>query len=107
MAPSASSSDPTLEHLAHSVLQPGFEGTTAPDWVRRRVSEGLGSVVLFSRNIESIEQVARLTASLRAENPDLIVAIDEEAGDVTRLEAWTGSSRPGNLALGARSTTST
>ncbi|MFF8653391.1 glycoside hydrolase family 3 protein [Streptomyces huasconensis] len=101
MAPSASSSDPTLEHLAHSVLQPGFEGTTAPDWVRRRVSEGLGSVVLFSRNIESIEQVARLTASLRAENPDLIVAIDEEAGDVTRLEAWTGSSRPGNLALGA------
>ncbi|UFQ19255.1 MULTISPECIES: glycoside hydrolase family 3 protein [Streptomyces] len=101
MAPSASSSDPTLEHLAHSVLQPGFEGTKAPDWVRRRVSESLGSVVLFSRNIESIEQVARLTASLRAENPDLIVAIDEEAGDVTRLEAWTGSSRPGNLALGA------
>ncbi|MBM7168587.1 glycoside hydrolase family 3 protein [Streptomyces sp. G44] len=101
MASSASSSDPALEHLAHSVLQPGFEGTTAPDWVRRRVSEGLGSVVLFSRNIETPEQVARLTASLRAENPDLIVAIDEEAGDVTRLEAWTGSSRPGNLALGA------
>ncbi|MFF8641405.1 glycoside hydrolase family 3 protein [Streptomyces sp. NPDC015345] len=97
----ASSSDPTLEHLANSVLQPGFEGTTAPDWVRRRISGGLGSVVLFSRNIETPEQVARLTAALRAENPDLIVAIDEEAGDVTRLEAWTGSSRPGNLALGA------
>ncbi|MEV7194657.1 glycoside hydrolase family 3 N-terminal domain-containing protein [Streptomyces sp. NPDC093510] len=97
----ASSSDPTLEHLAHSVLQPGFEGTMAPDWVRRGISEGLGSVVLFSRNIETPEQVARLTSDLRAENPDLIVAIDEEAGDVTRLEAWTGSSRPGNLALGA------
>ncbi|MEV0122506.1 glycoside hydrolase family 3 N-terminal domain-containing protein [Streptomyces sp. NPDC050703] len=97
----ASSSDPTLEHLANSVLQPGFEGTTAPDWVRRKISEGLGSVVLFSRNIESVEQVGRLTAALRAENPDLIVAIDEEAGDVTRMEAWTGSSRPGNLALGA------
>ncbi|MGV2917516.1 glycoside hydrolase family 3 protein [Streptomyces alfalfae] len=97
----ASSSDPTLEHLANSVLQPGFEGTTAPDWVRRKISEGLGSVVLFARNIESVEQVARLTAALRAENPDLIVAIDEEAGDVTRMEAWTGSSRPGNLALGA------
>ncbi|WP_447041430.1 glycoside hydrolase family 3 protein [Streptomyces sp. DSM 118878] len=97
----APSSDPTLEHLANSVLQPGFEGTTAPDWVRRKISEGLGSVVLFSRNIESVEQVARLTAALRAENPDLIVAIDEEAGDVTRMEAWTGSSRPGNLALGA------
>ncbi|MCF3120917.1 glycoside hydrolase family 3 protein [Streptomyces arenae] len=97
----ASSSDPTLERLANSVLQPGFEGRTAPDWLRRRIGEGLGSVVLFSRNIDTPEQVARLTASLRAENPDLIVAIDEEAGDVTRLEAWTGSSRPGNLALGA------
>ncbi|MFJ2768664.1 glycoside hydrolase family 3 protein [Streptomyces sp. NPDC087300] len=97
----ASSSDPTLERLAHSVLQPGFEGTTAPDWLRRRIADGLGSVVLFARNIETPEQVARLTASLRAENPDLIVGIDEEAGDVTRLEAWTGSSRPGNLALGA------
>ncbi|MEU1159138.1 glycoside hydrolase family 3 N-terminal domain-containing protein, partial [Streptomyces sp. NPDC005918] len=97
----ASSSDPTLEHLARSVLQPGFEGTTAPDWLRRAIGEGLGSVVLFARNIETPGQVARLTAELRAENPDLIVAIDEEAGDVTRLEAWTGSSRPGNLALGA------
>jgi beta-N-acetylhexosaminidase len=29
------------------------------------------------------------------------VAIDEEAGDVTRLESRHGSSRPGNLALGA------
>ncbi len=97
----APSSDPTLERLANSVLQPGFEGTTAPAWLRRRIAEGLGSVVLFARNIETPEQVARLTSDLRAENPDLIVAIDEEAGDVTRLEAWTGSSRPGNLALGA------
>ncbi|MCT2589960.1 glycoside hydrolase family 3 protein [Streptomyces sp. N2-109] len=87
--------------LANCVLQPGFEGTTAPDWVRRRIAEGLHSVVLFGRNIVDAEQVARLNDSLRAENPDLIIAIDEEAGDVTRLEAWTGASRPGNLALGA------
>ncbi len=91
-----------LTHLSHAVLQPGFEGTTAPDWVRRRIAdEGLASVVLFGRNISTPGQVARLTAALRAENPDLIVAIDEEAGDVTRLEAWTGASRPGNLALGS------
>ncbi|MEU7132282.1 glycoside hydrolase family 3 protein [Streptomyces sp. NPDC046261] len=91
-----------LTHLTHAVLQPGFEGTTAPDWVRRRIAEeGLASVVLFGRNISTPEQVAALTAALRAENPDLIIAIDEEAGDVTRLEAWTGASRPGNLALGA------
>ncbi|MFD9070124.1 glycoside hydrolase family 3 protein [Streptomyces lasiicapitis] len=97
-----SSSHPNLERLANSVLQPGFVGTTeAPDWLRRRIADGLGAVVLFGRNIVDREQVAALTASLRAENPDLIVAIDEEAGDVTRMEAWTGASRPGNLALGA------
>jgi beta-N-acetylhexosaminidase len=97
----AERSHPVLTRLANSVLQPGFVGTTAPDWLRRRIAEGLASVVLFGRNIVSPEQVAALTASLRAENPDLIIAIDEEAGDVTRLEARTGASRPGNLALGA------
>ncbi|MFJ9034745.1 glycoside hydrolase family 3 protein [Streptomyces sp. NPDC102274] len=97
----AEGSHPKLTRLANAVLQPGFVGTTAPDWLRRRISEGLASVVLFGRNIETPEQVATLTASLRAENPDLIIAIDEEAGDVTRLEARTGASRPGNLALGS------
>ncbi|MBC3988707.1 glycoside hydrolase family 3 protein [Streptomyces sp. AC563] len=97
----ARGSHPELIRLANSVLQPGFVGTTAPDWVRRRIADGLGSVVLFGRNIETPEQVAALTASLRGENPELIVAIDEEAGDVTRLDVRTGASWPGNLALGA------
>ncbi|GAA2283057.1 glycoside hydrolase family 3 N-terminal domain-containing protein [Streptomyces atrovirens] len=96
----AESSHPRLLRWAHSVLQPGFEGTTVPDWVRRRISEGLASVVLFGRNIHGPEQVAGLTTALYAENPGLVVAVDEEAGDVTRLEARTGASRPGNLALG-------
>src|ERR1700761_4295294 len=90
-----------LPELAATVLQPGFVGTTAPDWVRRRLAEGLGGVALFARNVESSAQVAALTAQLRAERDDVIVAIDEEAGDVTRLESRRGSSRPGNLALGA------
>src|SRR5262249_34256033 len=58
-------------------------------------------VTLFDRNIANATQVAALTAALRAERPDVVVAIDEEAGDVTRIESRTGSSRPGNLALGA------
>jgi beta-N-acetylhexosaminidase len=91
---------PELLRLADAVLQPGFAGTTPPDWLRRRLDEGLGGVVLFSRNITSPEQVAALTAALREHRPDVLVAIDEEAGDVTRLEAATGSTRPGNLALG-------
>jgi beta-N-acetylhexosaminidase len=90
-----------LPELAAAVLQPGFDGTTAPDWVRRWLGEGLGGVALFARNVRSPSQVAALTAQLRAERPDVVVAIDEEAGDVTRFESRQGSSRPGNLALGA------
>ncbi|MBU2666639.1 glycoside hydrolase family 3 protein [Actinoplanes bogorensis] len=90
-----------LPELAATVLQPGFVGTTAPDWIRRWLGDGLGGVALFARNVESPAQVAALTAQLRAERPDVLVAIDEEAGDVTRFESRHGSSRPGNLALGA------
>ncbi|MER6721963.1 glycoside hydrolase family 3 protein [Streptomyces halstedii] len=91
----------TVTRDALAVLQPGFTGTTAPDWLLRRVGEGLASVGLFGRNIHSPEQLAALTARLRAERDDVLVAIDEEGGDVTRLEVQNGSSFPGNLALGS------
>ncbi|GAA2488302.1 glycoside hydrolase family 3 protein [Streptomyces gobitricini] len=91
---------PTLVRDALTVLQPGFTGTTAPDWLLRRIGEGLSSVGLFGRNIASTGQLDALTARLRAERDDVLVAIDEEGGDVTRLEVRTGSSFPGNLALG-------
>ncbi|MFD7920150.1 glycoside hydrolase family 3 protein [Streptomyces sp. NPDC059740] len=96
----ASTSD-TLTRDALAVLQPGFTGTTAPDWLLRRLGEGLASVGLFGRNVRDPEQLARLTAQLRAERADVLVAVDEEGGDVTRLEVHQGSSFPGNLALGA------
>ncbi|MEV5848391.1 glycoside hydrolase family 3 protein [Streptomyces sp. NPDC051985] len=91
----------TLTRDALTVLQPGFTGTTAPDWLLRRLGEGLASVGLFGRNVASPEQLTALTAQLRAERDDVLVAIDEEGGDVTRLEVRTGSSFPGNHALGA------
>ncbi|MEU5365954.1 glycoside hydrolase family 3 protein [Streptomyces sp. NPDC005925] len=91
----------TLTRDALTVLQPGFTGTTAPDWLLRRLGEGLASVGLFGRNIASPAQLAALTAQLRSERDDVLVAIDEEGGDVTRLEVRTGSSFPGNHALGA------
>jgi beta-N-acetylhexosaminidase len=90
----------SLAGLADAVLLPGFAGTTAPDWVRRRVASGLGGVVLFARNCESVEQVAALTAALRAERAGVVVATDEEGGDVTRLDAAVGSPVPGAYALG-------
>ncbi len=89
-----------LERLASSCIFPGFEGPAAPDWVRRRLADGLGGVVLYAWNVEDREQLRALTGDLRSERPDVVVAIDEEGGDVTRLEAGTGSSYPGNAALG-------
>ena len=51
-------------------------------------------------NVESRDQLRALTDDLRSERADLLIAIDEEGGDVTRLEAANGSSYPGNAALG-------
>ena len=91
----------SIERLADRCLLPGFIGTEAPEWILRRAAGGLGGVCLYARNVSSPDQLAALTARLHAENPGLIIAIDEEGGDVTRLEAAAGSSYPGNLALGA------
>jgi beta-N-acetylhexosaminidase len=89
-----------VERAAAACLLPGFVGLSAPEWVRGWIERGLGGVVLFGQNIDSSGQVRDLTASLRAESDDLLVATDEEGGDVTRLEARRGSSYPGNWALG-------
>ena len=91
----------SAEQLALRCVFPGFKGTTAPDWVLRAAKRGLGGVVLFARNVDEGEQLRALVGSLHEARPGLLVAIDEEGGDVTRLEARTGSSYPGNLALGA------
>ena len=90
----------SLELLADRCLFPGFVGTTAPDWIRRRVASGLGGVLFYGRNFESPEQATALAASLHAERPELVIATDEEGGDVTRLDVGAGSAYPGNLALG-------
>ncbi|MGX4675299.1 beta-N-acetylhexosaminidase [SAR92 clade bacterium H246] len=46
----------------------------------------VGGVILFARNIESPEQVADLLAQVRAANPDLLLAVDQEGGRVQRLQ---------------------
>ena len=89
-----------LERLAATCLFPGFPGHDPPDWIRRWLERGLGGVVLYAWNVETREQLAGLTGALRSERADLLVATDEEGGDVTRLEAHEGSSYPGNAALG-------
>ncbi|MDF2750084.1 MAG: glycoside hydrolase family 3 domain protein, partial [Gaiellaceae bacterium] len=89
-----------LERLAARCLFVSFPGDRVPGWARRLLELGLGGVTLFADNVRDTDGVAELTAALRADAPELLVSIDEEGGDVTRLEAGRGSSFPGSLALG-------
>jgi beta-N-acetylhexosaminidase len=78
-----------------------FRGPSAPEWLLSWLDDGLAGVVLFAENITGAEQTRSLVGELRAHNSRAIVAVDEEGGIVTRLEAAAGSSFPGNAALGA------
>jgi beta-N-acetylhexosaminidase len=89
-----------LDAVIDGCLLASFRGPTAPPWLLRRLEAGLGGVCLFGDNIVDVEQTARLTRQLREAGGEPVVAIDEEGGDVTRLEMATGSSYPGNAALG-------
>ncbi|HWG98738.1 MAG TPA: glycoside hydrolase family 3 N-terminal domain-containing protein [Pilimelia sp.] len=93
--------DPELRRLALGTLLAAFPGTAPPDWARRLLADGLAGYTLFGFNVDSAAQVAAATGALRAERPDVLLAIDEEGGDVTRLAHATGSPYPGNAALGA------
>ena len=85
---------------AAGCLLAGFDGLEPPDDLLEWVERGLGGVVLFGKNVRDSEQLRRLTAGLEVARPGVVVAVDEEGGDVTRLEAGTGSSYPSHLALG-------
>jgi beta-N-acetylhexosaminidase len=93
--------DPALDRLADAVLIPPFPGHDAPAWVLAALAGGLGGVTLYGPNIDSPEQLSALTSALRAADPDAVIAIDEEGGDVTRIAHQQGSPYPGNAALGA------
>lgn len=84
--------------LAH--FSPGFGGTVVPDWLKHWLSEGLGGVTLFSSNCPSLEETAKLIEKIRSYSPDVIISIDEEGGDVTRLFVREGSPFPTPAMLG-------
>ena len=84
--------------LGAALVLPSFPGSEPPDWIRRFLADGGRGIVLFSYNVDDLPALA---ASLRAERDDVLLALDEEGGDVTRLEWREGSSYPSAAALGA------
>ncbi len=75
----------------------GFEGHTVSADARALLREfGVGTVVLFARNVAAPEQVAELVRELQETARDagheqpLLVAVDQEGGRVARMrEPWT------------------
>ncbi len=69
----------------------GFDGTAADRGLLARIRAGeVGSVILFSQNIVSSSQVRALTGSMQSAaraggNPPLLIATDQEGGQVKRF----------------------
>ncbi|CAK9272717.1 unnamed protein product [Sphagnum jensenii] len=65
----------------------GFKGTSLNRHARSLISMGAGGVILFARNVQDPEQVARLSADLKrkAGNRSLMIMVDQEGGYVQRL----------------------
>lgn len=89
-----------LGSVVQSVLVPGFDGTTTPDWLARRLDQGLAGVCWFGQNLTGPEQTRRLADELHGARQGVLVLSDEEGGAVSRLEAARGSSWPGHASLG-------
>jgi beta-N-acetylhexosaminidase len=93
----------TLRRQAHRVLMASFYGTEIPDWLATGLDAGIGSICLFGSNLTGDdEQVRQLAAALHRASPDgTLITLDEEGGDVTRLDAGRGSPTAGHAVLGA------
>ncbi len=83
-----------------STFSPGFAGAAVPEWIKPWLENGLGSVTLFSSNTPNFEAASALITALRSYNPDVLITIDEEGGDVTRLFVSEGSRYPTPALLG-------
>lgn len=94
------------------LLITGFRGTSISDpeveQVRRYIEGGqVAGVLLLERNIESPEQLHRLTSALQSTAPDnpIIISVDQEGGSVARLGKNNGFSdwiSAANLATSGR-----
>jgi beta-N-acetylhexosaminidase len=69
----------------------GFDGTAVSDDLRRLMARGVRSVILFSRNFQSREQLAALTAEIKdtgrpsAAAAPTLICTDHEGGRVQRF----------------------
>jgi beta-N-acetylhexosaminidase len=80
-----------LDQACAGLVCVGFHGKTVSGEVLELVRRGVYGVILFSRNIESAQQVADVSGTLkRAAGRPILVTVDQEGGRVARLRARHG-----------------
>ncbi|PAD13440.1 beta-N-acetylhexosaminidase [Shouchella clausii] len=98
--------DEEQKRMLGQLLVFGFHGTTATPEIKAMIrNHYVGNIILFSRNIETPEQLLSLTSDLQKaakeaghERP-LAICVDQENGTVRRLSGVTAL--PGAMLLGA------
>lgn len=100
-------SNKELERKIGQLLVAGFEGKTITPKIKKLIHDyHVGSIILFSRNIGTPEEVLQLTSNLQKEakaagyEKPLLICLDQENGVVSRIHQGL-SSFPGSMALGA------
>ncbi len=92
------------EYMAGQRLMVGFDGTEFNDDLKFLMDKlKIGGIILFARNISSPDQVKKLCKEVQDyakiyELPKLLIAIDQEGGQVARLKA-PFTCFPGNPAM--------
>ena len=94
----------SMEQLAGQRLMVGFEGKQLNRYLEFLIRDlKVGGVILFSQNVETPDQIQKLCSAVqesagRNGQPPLIIAIDQEGGQVARLKA-PFTQFPGNAAM--------
>jgi len=90
-----------LQRAAARMFGVGFDGTTIPGDFYPILDRGVGTVILFRRNVESAQQVQSLCANLKRRSTEkLLICMDQEGGRVKRLGGGTFTDVPSARAIG-------
>ena len=76
-----------LERQVGQLLLMGFDGTTVPEYIRRRLRRGEGAgVILFAKNAPDAEALSTLTTELqRSASGGALIATDQEGGTIRSI----------------------
>ncbi|WP_405157523.1 beta-N-acetylhexosaminidase [Paenibacillus sp. FSL H8-0283] len=99
--------DLTLGQKVGQLLMCGFHSQHADGQITRLIRDyHVGGVIYFRRNVESVDQLTRLSAELQEMAAEagalpLMISVDQEGGMVARIDQEGMTQVPGNMALGA------